>query len=350
MSDWTDDYQKPELIRISEQIYRKKEEKKEIEIALSETKLQYRYISVREKNMRHKAVLQFLIIAVSLPFSISCLGGLFSMFLGWYLLLFDIWLMIKEVKTLELLILSCNTEWTLAFAERHDIKTFPRERKRIAEQMKKLQLHLDEINQELMELELQKREYIKTQKEREATLRKHGVLFDEAPEKKQTGAFSLKESAVSYTDASELYEFYIRDERYENEYLIKIDGELQYIDKQIVQLKDDFQTAKKKFLLFLVFVVFMIIVQGALDGIALAVTNMICLAGSICGILYLYKTCKQPIIMYLIEQESNLTKEYAFIHSILPIKVRRIDILEEKERCEKEIAEIRKKRAELSFD
>lgn len=350
MSDWTDDYQKPELMRISEQIYRKKEEKKELEIRLSETKLQYRYISVREENMRHKAVLQFLIIAVLLPFSLMCFTDIFSMFLGWYLLLFNIWLLVKEVKTVGLLILSCDTEWTLTFAENHDIKTFPRERKRVAENMKKLQLHLDEISQELMELDLQKREYIKAQEDREATLRKHGVLFDEMPEKKEEGAFSLKESAVSYIDVSQLYEFYIRDERYENEYLTKINGELQYMDKQIVQLNDDFQTAKKKILLFIVLAVFMFIVEGALDGIALAVTNMICLAGSIAGMLYLYGTCKQPIIMYLIEQESNLTKEYAFIHSMAPIKTRRTDLLEEKERCEKEIAEIKKKRAELSFD
>lgn len=350
MSDWTDDYQKPELIRISEQIYRKKEEKKELELTLSEQKLQYRYISIRKNIMRHRAVIQFAILAVTFWIATIFMENAISALFALVLLLFDVYLLIKEVKTVVLLILSCNTEGAMDFAERHDIKTFPREEKRITNQIKALQLQIDKLEQEIMDLELQKKEYIKVQEEREAVLRKHGVLFDEKPDKTSSSIFSLKENANSYVDISELYEYYIRDERYENEYLMKLNGQLQYIEKEISQLQEDFKSARKKIFFFAIIFILVAAIQSSFEGVLASVTNIICFAASIAGILYLEKTCKQPIIMYLIEQESNLTKEYAFIHSILPIKVRRIDILEEKERCEKEIAEIRKKRAELSFD
>lgn len=350
MSDWTDDYQKPELIRISEQINRKKEEKKEIEIALSETKLQYRYIPVRKNIMWHKALLQLVLLVVTLLIATACMGNILSVFLALVLLLFAVYLFIKEVKTVGLLILSCNMEIAIDFADRHDIKTFPREEKRVTDQIKTLQFQIDKLEQEIEDLELKKKEYIKAQEEREATLRKHGVLFDEKPDKKASGSFSLKESANSYVDTSELYEYYIRDERYENEYLMKLNGQLQYIEKEISQLHGDFENARKRILFFIIIFILVAVVQSSFEGVLSSLTNIICFVASIFGVLYLYKTCKQPIIMYLIEQESNLTKEYAFIHNLVPIKTRRIDLLEEKERCEKEIAEIKKKRAELSFD
>jgi len=350
MTSWSDDYQRPEYIRISEQIHRKKEEKKELELALSEAKLQYRYIATRKNIMLHKALLQFILVVGIYLFAISCMGNVFAIFLALLLLLFDVYLLIKEVKTVMLLILSCNTKMTLDFAERHDIKTFPREEKRVTNQIKTLQLQIDKRGQEIMDLELKKKEWIEEQKEREATLRKHGVLFDEKPDKPSSGSFSLKETAVSYVDTSELYEYYIRDERYENEYLMKLNGQLQYIEKEISNLQEDFESARKKILLFVIIFVFVAVVQSSFEGVLASVTNIICFTVSICGILYLYKTCKKPIIMYLIEQENNLTKEYAFIHNLAPIKTKRADLLEEKERCEKEIAQIKKKRAELSFD
>lgn len=350
MSDWTDDYQKPEYIKISEQIYRKKEEKKELEIKLSETKLQYRYIAIRKNIMQHKALFQFILLTGIYLLAIFCMGNIFSIFLALLLLLFDVYLLIKEVKTVMLLILSSNTKITLDFAERHDIKTFPREEKRVTNQIKTLQLQIDKIGQEIMDLELKKKEFIKEQKEREETLRKHGVLFDEKPDKASSGSFSLKETTMSYVDTSELYEYYIRDERYENEYLMKLNGQLQYIEKEISRLQEDFEDAKSKIRLFVIIFVVVAVIQSSFEGILASVTNIICFTASLCGILYLYKTCTQPIIMYLIEQENNLTKEYAFIHNLVPMKTKRADLLEEKERCEKEIEEIKKRRAELSFD
>ena len=233
MSDWTDDYQKPELIRISEQIFRNKEQKKEVELALSELKLQYRYISVRKDILIHKALLQLVLLIVTFFFAMIFIGDVFSVFLGGFLLLFDVYLLVKEAKVLSILILSSDTERLVYFAERHDIKTFPRERKRIENQMQMRQLQIDEINQKITELELQKKEYLKTQEEQEATLRKHGVLFDEKPEPKSSDNLSLKESTVSYTNASEVYEYYVKEERYINEYLLQLDGKLQYINKEI---------------------------------------------------------------------------------------------------------------------
>ena len=127
MSDWTNDYQKPELIRISEQIFRKKEQKKELELVLSELKLQYRYISVRKNMVIHKAFFQFMILVLTFLWAMKWMNNIFSMFWSAVLLIFDVYLLIKEVKVIVLLILSCNTEIALDLADRLNIKTFTRE-------------------------------------------------------------------------------------------------------------------------------------------------------------------------------------------------------------------------------
>lgn len=348
MIDWGSGYEKPEYIRISEQIHKKKDEKKKLELALSEAKLQYRYIATRKSVMQHKALLQLVLIVMIYLIAMACMGNVFAIFLGFLLLLFDLYLIFKEIKIVMLLIFSLNTEITVRYADRHDIKTFSREERRVSSGIKTLQLQITKLGDEITDLEQQKKESI--EKEREAATREQEALPDEKADKAKTGGFTLKESSVSYVDTKELYEYFLRDENYEKEYLTKLDGQLQYIEKEISNLQEDFESARKKILLFVILFVVVAVIQGSFEGVLASVTNIICFTASICGILYLYKTCKQPIIMYLIEQENNLTKEYAFIHNLVPIKTKRADLLEEKERCEKEIAQIKKKRAELSFD
>lgn len=346
MSYWTDDYQKPELIRISEQIFRKKEQKKELELTLSELKLQYRYISVRKNMVIQKALFQFVILVVTFLWAMQWINNVFSMFWSAVLLFFDAYLLVKEVKVIVLLILSCNVNIALDLADRYNIKTFPREKKRVEEQMHTIQIQIDDLNKELTELELEKAERIKEQKMQEAVLRKSNVLFDEKP----SGTLSVKKSTTFGIDSSELYEYYIREKQYINEYLIKLSGKMQYIDKETVRIEEDFGNAKKKLLFFAVFFILIIIVQSTFEGIFLSVTNVICFVGGIFAIFFLESTCKKPILMYLIEQESNLTKEYAFVHNLTPIKAKRADLLEEIEQCKKEIAEIKVKMEELPFD
>lgn len=346
MSYWTDDYQKPELIRISEQIFRKKEQKKELELTLSELKLQYRYISIRKNMVIQKALFQFVILVVTFLWAMKWMNNVFSMFWSAVLLFFDAYLLVKEVKVIVLLILSCNANIALDLADRYNIKTFPREKKRVEEQMQTIQIQIDELSRDLMELELQKKERLKEQEEQEAALRKEDALPDEKP----SGNLSVKKSTTFGIDSSELYEYYIREKQYINEYLIKLSGKMQYIDKETVRIEEDFGNAKKKLLFFAVFFILIIIVQSTFEGIFLSVTNVICFVGGIFAIFFLESTCKKPILMYLIEQESNLTKEYAFVHNLTPIKAKRADLLEEIEQCKKEIAEIKVKMEELPFD
>lgn len=294
----------------------------------------------------HKAFFQFIILVLTFLWAMKWMNNIFSMFWSAVLLIFDVYLLIKEVKVIVLLILSCNTEIALDLADRLNIKTFPREKKRVEEQMQTIQIQIDDLSKELAELELQKEEHIKAQKEQKAVLRESGNLFDEKP----SGTLSIKKNATCAIDSSELYEYYIREKQYINEYLLKLSGKLQYIDKEMAQIEENFEKAKKKLLFFAVFFVLIVIVQNRFEGIVLSITNVICFLGGILVIFYLESTCKKPILMYLIEQESNLTKEYAFVNNLTPLKAKKLDLLEEKERCEKEIIEIKSKMSELSFD
>lgn len=364
-------YEKPELIKVAEQIYSCKCEKQDLELQLSSERFHYSYIPKRKQKIEGSVVSQLLFI---IPLSLVVLGIVYIIFdymknysemsengAAGVAFLFSVLLLVpvgyidlkmikQELEMLALLFISMKTEKSLRFAKKHDINTFQSDEIKSRERIKLLEEKIGFLDRKILELTEKQKTILEEKEQREEVLRRKGVLFDEKPdETKKTGAFSLKEESVSTQDALQLHEFYTHEEQYINNYLIQLDGRLQKINKEIVTIDDEFEIIKKQFLFFVIIYVLVAVVQSMFTGVVATITSILCIIGSVCYIIYLERKCKRPILLYLVEHDSRLTMEYAFCNGMVPVRNKRKELLETIEDYKKELAEIKKKKSEIIF-
>lgn len=364
-------YEKPELIKVAEQIYSCKCEKQDLELQLSSERFHYSYIPKRKQKIEGSVVSQLLFI---IPLSLVVLGIVYIIFdymknysemsengAAGVAFLFSVLLLVpvgyidlkmikQELEMLALLFISMKPEKSLRFAKKHDINTFQSDEIKSRERIKLLEEKIGFLDRKILELTEKQKTILEEKEQREEVLRRKGVLFDEKPdETKKTGAFSLKEESVSTQDALQLHEFYTHEEQYINNYLIQLDGRLQKINKEIVTIDDEFEIIKKQFLFFVIIYVLVAVVQSMFTGVVATITSILCIIGSVCYIIYLERKCKRPILLYLVEHDSRLTMEYAFCNGMVPVRNKRKELLETIEDYKKELAEIKKKKSEIIF-
>lgn len=364
-------YEKPELLKVAEQIYSCKCEKQDLELQLSSEKFHYSYIPKRKQKIESSVVSQLLFIIL---FSLVVLGIVYIIFnyminysemsengAAGVAFLFSVLLLVpvgyidlkmikQELEMLALLFVSMKPEKSLRFAKKHDINTFQSDEIKSRERIKLLEEKIGFLDRKILELTEKQKTILEEKEQREEVLRRKGVLFDEKPdETKKTGAFSLKEESVSTQDALHLHEFYTHEEQYINNYLIQLDGRLQKINKEIVTIDDEFEIIKKQFLFFVIIYVLVAVVQSMFTGVVATITSILCIIGSVCYIIYLERKCKRPILLYLVEHDSRLTMEYAFCNGMVPVRNKRKELLETIEDYKKELTEIKKKKSEIIF-
>lgn len=160
----------------------------------------------------------------------------------------------------------------------------------------------------------------------------------------------MKESAYYVEDKNELFEFYLKEENYLNNYLMIVEGELHNCEKEIVEIDEKFRDIKVKILIAFIVFLIMIIAQGIFEGWLATVFAVACFITGVMFILYVECRCKRPILLYLIEHESHLTKEYAFINNYLSVANKRVKLLEEIEECKKELVEVKKQKEALDIE
>lgn len=364
-------YEKPELLKVAEQIYSCKCEKQDLELQLSSEKFHYSYIPKRKQKIESSVVSQLLFIIL---FSLVVLGIVYIIFnyminysemsengAAGVAFLFSVLLLVpvgyidlkmikQELEMLALLFVSMKPEKSLRFAKKHDINTFQSDEIKSRERIKLLEEKIEFLDRKILELTEKQKTILEEKEQREEVLRRKGVLFDEKPdETKKTGAFSLKEESVSTQDALQLHEFYTHEEQYINNYLIQLDGRLQKINKEIVTIDDEFEIIKKQFLFLVIIYVLVAVVQSMFTGVVATITSILCIIGSVCYIIYLERKCKRPILLYLVEHDSRLTMEYAFCNGMVPVRNKRKELLETIEDYKKELTEIKKKKSEIIF-
>lgn len=364
-------YEKTELHKIAEQIYDYKYQKQDLELKLGDEKFHYSYIPKRKRMIENMAVSQLLIIVPVTLLLWGCLYIIFDYMANYtelreqgtagvaflfsvLLLLFagyaDVKLIIREFKMLTLVFVSIKPEKAIRFAKKHDINTFQSDEIKSREKIKLLEEKIEFLDKKILELTEKQKSLLEEKEQREDILRKKGILFDKDPkETKKEGKFSLKEESVGTQDALQLHEFYTQEERYINNYLLQLDGKLQRINKDIMDIDDNFEAVKKQILFSAIIYVLIAVIQNAFTGVIATVTSMLCMIGSVVYILYLESRCKRPILLYMIEHDSRLTKEYAFCNNMVPVRNKREELLETIERYNKDLVEIKKKKSEIIF-
>ncbi len=364
-------YEKPELLRITEEIYDCKSKKRELELKLSSAKFHQSYLPQRREIAGTSATTHMFVIFPLTMIIVAAVcvivyymlnaGELKGNAVAGFMLLFsflaipfvgyaDVMLIRREIGYLALLYASRNSARAKSFCQKHDIITLQRDEEKTKQQIAMLTDQIAAIEQKIAGLIKQQENLLKEKEEREETLRNKGILFDENPNKPVSeGKFTLKDDGMGTLNARDLYEFYLKEEQYIINTRLQLEAKIQRIDKEITAIDDDFETVKKHMLFFVAVYILVAIVQSAFSGIWGTITSMICIIASISYIFYFEKKCKRPILLYLVEHDSQLIKEYAFRNGCVPLKHKREEMLLMMKQNEEELEDIKKRKESIVF-
>lgn len=355
-------FEKTELLKIAEEIYALKSRKQDLELSLSSEKFHYRYIPKRKDLVQSEVYSRILLIipltilvVASLYYVLRCVAqpgsadGM-SVMVTMFILVFGgyatVRLWIREIRMFSLLWISLKPEKAARFSKKFDINTFQNDEEMSRNRIEMLEAEIAHINQRVLKLEEEQKHLMECKKKEEDFLKEKGVLYDNNP----NGKFSLREESIGMGDVHALHEFYLKEEQYTQNYLLQLEGNLQRINKQIVQIDEDFEQVKKIILFFIVGYVIMVLIQGAFSGLLASLTAIICFVVSLSVIFALEKKCAMPVILYLLEHDSSLVREYAFRNNMVPVHIKREELLEKMQYLKNELEDIKKTRRELVFD
>ncbi|MDD6071806.1 MAG: hypothetical protein PUC12_13510 [Clostridiales bacterium] len=353
---WGNGFQKSEALVLAEKIYACKCEIRDLEWELDDEQFHFRYVSKRKERVIKQAGSRLIYIiplgwmlVSSIIFTVLLLIGklgeisgesgvqllfllLFIVFGGYFFVKF---LMIPEMSQLILLWNSRNTDKAMRKAREKGLNTFQKDYAESKCKIEYIKERISKLTDDLKELIQKQEELLKYKEKAEERLRKENVLFDVKPGSDgKISSFSLKKSTEPYVDLSELYEYYQKEKAYYRGYLEKLDVRLCQMNKELVDIDEQFDMAKKRILFFAVGYILVVIVQQVFTGILSTVTALICLIVSVLVIINLESKCTPAILNYLVEEENELVKEYAFCHNKVPVKYKREEILEEKKKVE----------------
>lgn len=358
-------YEKPELIRITEQIYDVKEECKRLEFEMSSLEFHKDYILKRKKAMEQEIFVALILIiplTIALIFSLSyiihtviiepgtvdgfsLLAIVMFMAFGGFL---DYKLIKRELPSVIRLYASMDSDRALAFAKKHDINTIQSDAIRTKKQYEYLKESYSVCQRQLEEL-LQKRENLIVEQKKEAIHKEVEKALAKEPEQQSSSGFSLKKSDMLHADISLLMEHYDKEEAYVSKYIGELETKLQYVERRIVEIEDEFEEAKKNIIVALIVFLFLIIITAVLQGLLGAFICILCMVACIIYTFYLERKCKAPILNYLIEHDHPWIKEYAFCNNLEPEGYMRKELIEELNRTKQELESIRNCKKQLEI-
>lgn len=344
MEQWGNDNKRDNLIRICETIFDYKEKKKDLELQLSEEQLRHDYILKRKDILVHRIFVYFLAMLPFIAYIFVVGITLFSIWAVAVIVIILALLLAGQIKVVVQLIMSSKVSFISSLAEKYNWNTFQEEERQSFVKMDLLKKRIQGYEEQIAAL-TEERNHIQSEEERE----KEKTTFF-GIETSVSGRFQLKEADVTAEDKVAIYEYLEKEEQYIRNYLTGIDGKLKRCEKEIIEINDNFDDAKKKIIISILIFIVMIIVQAVFKGALYNATAVICIIVSLFGIFYLEHVCKRPILLYLIEHDSNFTKEYAFVNNMTSIGNKRKQILEEIEECRKELEEVKSKKDAMDME
>lgn len=215
----------------------------------------------------------------------------------------------------------------------------------LKEKISDLNFQLEELCQRQDAL-LAEKNYIQNVLEEKGIILKDAAV-DEAVRNKNGLTFSLKEETEGTDDLLELFELYSSEEKLLLQFNDRLQVQIDCYNKDIMGIEDDFSVAKQKIIFCVGLFVLMIIIQSIFVGTTEGISALICILLSVFVLVYIDRSCTQPILLYLIEHESDLTKEYAFCNNIVPIYKKREEVIKSLHENQKELQVIRQKKDAL---
>ena len=321
MSYWSDECRDADYVNYSEKIYELKTEKKRLELDLSEENLRLRYIPKRKNLLQYAIVIRIVLILLIFLFinwSITTHG--YWLFANITFGFFAVLLAVDVARKTVTLILSHNTDAMLQFAEEHNLDTMPRQLQACENRIALLQLQIDKIDKSIMDMTVKKKERLDEMKEKDASVQESEKITEEKSTQVETTGFTIKQENYGEQDQLDVYEFFCKEENYLKQSLLRLDAEESKVNREIVQIDENFEKIKKQIFFALIIFFFMIIIQQPLDGVIGTVYGLVCFIACLGFIIYVDRKWKKTILLYFVEHENKLIQDYAFCNGLYPVR------------------------------
>lgn len=368
-----DTYEKSELLKVAEKIYETKGRIQDLNLTLEDEKFHEKYISKRKTLAYTQSttrifsiILLSVAILISLGIFIFCMSskepilGILMGVAGGVAIscaYVDIKLIRQQIEIFPLLHYNLDDAKALRFSRKKDVVTYQSDEITTKKKIELLQEEIQKLSGTLEELENKQQRLLSEKNKKERFLKEKEILFepeDLSEEAKNhqlgDGKLSLKKRDTYSDDIQELFELYANEEKYVSHYLSRLKVQLDSINREIMSIDDNYDTAKKKIFIAVIIFIFLIVLQSAFSGDTAKFFSLCFSVISILGIFYLDNTCSRPILFYYIEHEHKWAREYAFVNSVVPVKYKRQELLEVIKRNEKELQEIKEKKDALDRD
>ena len=354
---WDDaEYTTPELVVIADRLNRCKDTKALLELELANQEFSQKYVTKRKKLTKEKVrtrmgfiipvtlvlVVCIMVFADSVKdlktygyksqFAMSILGSVLISIAVLYPF-FRLW--IPEIK----MVLKLNR-----FNKNEDedvgIVSYDTEAEKNARKIKIIREQLSDLNEEMRLLEARK-------KEQESIIESRKRYEEELEALASDGKFKLHKDKMSNIHADELMDFYEREIKEYKEEKVALEREDVALHKKHLDIQEDFMMVKKRIIVFLFVVATLALVQNIFPGILYQIVGIVIGVYVIGYFIYLATACEKIIILYLVEKESKIIEDYAFIKGLVPTSKRRKEITLDLATCNNRIKEYEMKKQEL---
>ncbi|MCR5700989.1 MAG: Bax inhibitor-1 family protein [Lachnospiraceae bacterium] len=371
-------YKKTELLKLSEEIYQYKGRKQQLEFELSSEQFHRKYIPKRKEILRHRMMLNRPILIVAGFVFIMCLVAIIDyvltrpsyselselsvyeaqklgadgvVLLGATLLaafmIRVLYALFKEQNSMKIkLKKSSDSDKAIRYAKEKDVDTLQADDIKNKQRIEELVAEIEELDKKIEELENVRYELIKEAKKKNT--------YDEtweltANKEKPTNAagLNLKENFDDVFDIRELFAYYTTAENYVIKNLDDLKLRLTQTNKSITKVNDDFERSKMVVFAYIIFIIVAGFLQIFLKDPVLTIYAVVRFIVAFAGLIFVDRYIKNPILFYLVENESSFVDEYVFVNDIVPYKIQRQNLIELIDDSEKELNDIRKKKREL---
>lgn len=342
MSMQDESCEKSDIIKIAEQIYETKNKIQDVTLSLENERFHARYIPQRKE------------IATARTITRTCYIILLALVFAICLIVFIIGSKIGATMGIFMLCAGGLGTWSAFYGVKlikRQIENYPKlnfDEEGSKNKIALLEEEVSKLNGQLEQLEKQQNQILEQKERNERFLKEKGILVE--PEKThalKTGGLTLRDRNEFSDNIQELFELYSSEERYIQNYLDHLKFRLDEVNLEITRIDDNFEQAKKKIIIGGFAFVCLILVQGIFANFMEKLSVLIACFISLGGIFYLDKVCSEPIVLYLVEHESKLASEYAFVNNMVPIRYKREELLAIIHQNEEELKTVRDKKKAL---
>ena len=355
----------PELIRIAERLNKCNESKKMLELELANEEFKYKYIDKRKKLTSEKIKFRMafiipvtLIVAICISvFAIGCISikrgiynrALLLCMLASVLVLIALGYVYVKLWIPEIKMMNKFNRGNKNIDAESGTITFEQEEKNSKKRINMLRAQVQDLQQEIKLLQAR-------EKEQEALIYKKMAKNESADTKEEfsddeteisNGKFRIKKEKLGQIQNDELMEYYDRELREYRNNLLRLEAENERLGKNIVDVDADFKQVKERIIIFIVSIAVMSFTQDIFSGVVYQILGVVICIVILVYFFWLVNVCTQPIIMYLVEHNSEIIQDYAYINDLKPISRRKIEIVEEIQECNIKIKEFEEKKRML---